>query len=70
MAKLMVVHDTDPTLFVEILTEEDEDGDLRWDGECSAPGCDYTVSEGGTWYRGMDEALSSAELHIDQHGCP
>ncbi len=66
MAKLMIVHDTNPDVFIEIV-EEDDAGDPRWDGECSHPGCEYTVSEGGTWYRGLDEALAAAEQHVDRH---
>ena len=63
MARIMVVHSTDPALFIE-LTDPDNEAD--YDGSCT--GCGYTVSEGGTRWTSLADAVMAADVHLDhQH---
>jgi hypothetical protein len=61
VARILVVHDTDPALFFD-LTEDDETADC--DGACS--GCGYTISEGGSRFNGLADAVHAAIVHLDQ----
>ncbi len=62
MARVLVVHDTNPDLWFDLV----EDGDTAdWDGPCS--GCDYTISENGTRYNGLEDAVQAAIVHLDHH---
>jgi hypothetical protein len=61
MARLTITNDQDPKLFIEL----DEDGEGNWDGRCA--GCDYTVSEGGTRFNDLSDAVHDAMVHLDHH---
>jgi hypothetical protein len=60
MARLLVVHDTGPSLRVELTGGDDEED---WDGPCSGYG--WWPSEGGT---DLADAVQAAMVHLDhQH---
>jgi hypothetical protein len=62
MARLTVTNDDDPKLFIDL---EDEGGEGIWDGRCT--GCDYTVSDSGTRFNGLSDAVNDAMVHLDHH---
>lgn len=63
MARVLVVHDTRPDLYVELF---DNDDDRSWDGPCT--GCGWTVSEGGTRFNDCAEAVQACIVHLNhQH---
>ncbi len=62
MARLLVVHDTRPDLFVELAGGDD---DADWDGPCS--GCDWRPS-GDDPFGNLADAVHAAVVHLDhQH---
>lgn len=63
MARILVVSERDPNIMIEMVTIDPDDGGV--DGSCT--GCDYTVSQGGTWYGTFEDMMQEAEIHIDQH---
>jgi hypothetical protein len=62
VARVLVVHDTDPDLRIELADDGD---DASWDGPCT--GCGYTISEGGTRHNGLEDAVHAAIVHLDHH---
>ncbi len=63
MAKILVVHDSDPAVFIELVVDEI----ANWDGTCTYPECGFTISDGGTRFTSAEDALNDAEMHIDKH---
>lgn len=62
MARVLVVHDTRTDLYFDLT----EVGYASWDGSCT--GCGYTISEGGTRFTELDDAVLNAIIHLDhQH---
>lgn len=61
MARVLVVADANPALFVELAGDDD----ANWDGPCS--GCDYTPGEGGTRFNDLTDAVQDAIVHLDHH---
>lgn len=62
VARVLVVHDTDPNLHFELAAD---DTTADWDGPCS--GCGYTISEGGTRFNSLADAVQAAIVHLDHH---
>ncbi len=60
MARVLVVADTDPNLHVELVADDDT---ANWDGPCS--GCGWTVSEHGTRFNDLPDAVQAAIVHLD-----
>lgn len=61
MARIMVVHKRDPSFAIEIVNPDPADD--AHDGSC--PRCPFTVSQGGTWLVGREDALMEADRHLD-----
>jgi len=62
VARVLVVHDTDPTLLFDL----SDDADANWDGACT--GCGYTIGENNTRFNTLPDAVHAAIVHLDhQH---
>lgn len=61
MSRILVVHDIDPDLFIEL----DYDEHVGYDGICSDPDCGYHVSDGWTRHSTIADAVDHAAGHLD-----
>lgn len=74
MARLLVIADHDPDVYVQLLLTpdpDDPDSEPVWDGACTAGNCEWTVTRqrpGQLWHpNGLHEAAEPAASHVDSH---
>lgn len=61
MARIMVVHERDPSFAIEIVNPDPAED--AHDGSC--PRCPWTASEAGTRHVNMTEATHATIVHLD-----